>query len=61
MPGFKFSVFSYLMSLLHPRKVIADPSRLAKYGFARVLPATDMFGVLPGNDYIIFADDIAKT
>ena len=58
VPGFKFSVFSYLMSLLHPR-VIAD-LELSKYGY-KVLPATDMFGVLPGNDYIIFADDIAKT
>ena len=58
VPGFKFSVFSYLMSLLHPR-VIAD-LELAKYGY-KVLPATDMFGVLPGDDYIIFADDIAKT
>ena len=58
VPGFKFSVFSYLMSLLHP-KVIAD-LELAKYGY-QVLPATDMFGLLPRNDYIIFADDIAKT
>src|ERR1700752_4158561 len=58
VPGFKFSVFSYLMSLLHPR-VIAD-LELAKYGY-KVLPATDMFGVLPDNDYIIFADDIGKT
>ena len=58
VPGFKFSVFSYLMSLLHPR-VIAD-LELARYGY-KVLPATDMFGVLPGDDYIIFADDISKT
>jgi phytoene dehydrogenase-like protein len=58
VPGFKFSVFSYLMSLLHPR-VIADLG-LAKYGYA-VLPATDMFGPLPGKDYIVFADDVAKT
>jgi phytoene dehydrogenase-like protein len=58
VPGFKFSVFSYLMSLLHPR-VIAD-LELAKYGYA-VLPATDMFGPLPGKDYIVFADDVAKT
>ena len=58
VPGFKFSVFSYLMSLLHPR-VIAD-LELAKFGY-KVLPATDMFGPLPGNDYIIFADDVAKT
>ena len=58
VPGFKFSVFSYLMSLLHPR-VIAD-LELAKYGY-EVLPATDMFGPLPGKDYIVFADDVAKT
>jgi phytoene dehydrogenase-like protein len=58
VPGFKFSVFSYLMSLLHPR-VIAD-LELAKYGY-EVLPATDMFGPLPGGDYIVFADDVAKT
>ena len=58
LPGFKFSVFSYLMSLLHPR-VIAD-LELAKYGY-KVLPATDMFAPLPGDDHVIFADDIAKT
>lgn len=58
VPGFKFSVFSYLMSLLHPR-VIAD-LELARYGY-KVLPATDMFGPLPGKDYIVFADDVAKT
>jgi len=58
VPGFKFSVFSYLMSLLHPR-VIAD-LELAKYGY-KVLPATDMFAPLPGDDHIVFADDIAKT
>jgi phytoene dehydrogenase-like protein len=58
VPGFKFSVFSYLMSLLHP-KVIAD-LELAKYGY-RVLPATDMFGPLPGKNYIVFADNVART
>ncbi|SDR61703.1 Phytoene dehydrogenase-related protein [Rhizobiales bacterium GAS191] len=58
VPGFKFSVFSYLMSLLHP-KVIAE-LELAKYGY-EVLPATDMFGPLQGKDYIVFADDVAKT
>ena len=54
MPGFTFSVFSYLMSLLHP-KVIAD-LELRRYGF-EVLPASDMFGPLPGGDYIVFSDD----
>lgn len=58
VPGFKFSVFSYLMSLLHP-KVIHD-LELSKYGY-EVLPASDMFGPLPGNDYIVFSDDVAKT
>src|SRR5882672_175970 len=58
VPGFKFSVFSYLMSLLHP-KVIAD-LELAKYGY-RVLPATDMFSSLPGGDHIVFSDAMAKT
>lgn len=58
VPGFKFSVFSYLMSLLHP-KVIAD-LELKKHGF-EVLPATDMFGPLEGGDYIVFADNVAKT
>lgn len=58
VPGFKFSVFSYLMSLLHP-KVIAE-LELARYGY-QVLPATDMFAPLPDNDYLVFADDIGKT
>ncbi|SEE77889.1 Phytoene dehydrogenase-related protein [Rhizobiales bacterium GAS191] len=58
VPGFKFSVFSYLMSLLHP-KVIAE-LELAKYGF-KVLPASDMFSPLPGGDYMVFSDSIAKT
>ncbi|HVW69771.1 MAG TPA: NAD(P)/FAD-dependent oxidoreductase [Steroidobacteraceae bacterium] len=58
VPGFKFSVFSYLMSLLHP-KVIAE-LELARYGY-QVLPSTDMFAPLPGSDYLVFADDIAKT
>lgn len=58
VPGFKFSVFSYLMSLLHP-KVIAD-LELRRHGF-EVLPASDMFAPLPGNDYIVFSDDMART
>lgn len=58
VPGFTFSTFSYLMSLLHP-KVIAD-LELRRHGF-EVLPASDMFGPLPGGDHIIFSDDMAKT
>jgi phytoene dehydrogenase-like protein len=58
VPGFKFSVFSYLMSLLH-LKVIADLD-LRRFGF-EVLPASDMFGPQPDGDAIIFSDDMAKT
>jgi phytoene dehydrogenase-like protein len=58
IPGYKFTVFSYLMSLLHPQ-VIAD-FELKSHGF-EVLPATDMFGPIPGGNHIVFSDSIAKT
>jgi phytoene dehydrogenase-like protein len=58
IPGFRFSVFSYLMSLLHP-KVIAE-LELARFGY-QVLPCTDMFGPLPDNGYIVFSDDVPRT
>jgi phytoene dehydrogenase-like protein len=58
IPGFTFSVFSYLMSWLHP-KVIAD-LELRRHGF-EVLPASEMFGPLAGGDHILFSDAIAKT
>lgn len=57
-PGYKFSVFSYLMSLLHP-KVIRE-LELTRYGY-QVLPASDMFGPLQGGDHIIFSDDVARS
>jgi phytoene dehydrogenase-like protein len=57
-PGFRGSIFSYVMSLLHPR-VIAD-LELRKFGL-EVLPANDLFCPLPGDDYIIFSDDVKKT
>ncbi|HUN45622.1 MAG TPA: NAD(P)/FAD-dependent oxidoreductase [Stellaceae bacterium] len=57
-PGFRTSVFSYVMSLLHPR-VIAD-LELHKFGL-QVLPANDLFCPLYGDDYIIFSDDVKKT
>ena len=57
VPGFRFSVFSYLMSLLHP-KVIASSS-CSGIGF-EVLPATDMFCPLEDGDYIVFSDDVAQ-
>lgn len=58
VPGFMFSVFSYLMSWLHP-KVIAD-LELRRYGF-EVLPASDMFGPQADGRHIIFSDDMART
>ena len=58
IPGFTFSVFSYLMSWLHP-KVIAD-LELRKHGF-EVLPASDMFGPQPDGNHILFSDQMART
>src|SRR5215470_19022125 len=58
VPGFKFSVFSYMMSLLHP-KVIRE-LELRKFGL-EVLPTTDLFCPLGRDDYIIFSGDHQKT
>src|SRR5579871_2127636 len=57
-PGFRASIFSYVMSLLHPR-VIAD-LELRKFGL-EVLPANDLFCPLYDGDYIVFSDDPKKT
>src|SRR5258708_36945132 len=54
-PGFRASIFSYVMSLLHPR-VIAG-LELRKFGL-EVLPATDPFCPLYGGEYILFCDDL---
>ena len=56
--GFTFSVFSYVMSLLHP-KVIRD-LELRNFGL-QVLPATDLFCPLHDDDYIIYSDDVRRT
>jgi phytoene dehydrogenase-like protein len=58
VPGFTFSVFSYVMSLLHPR-VMRD-LELREHGLM-VLPATDLFCPLDDSDYIIFSGDKQKT
>src|SRR5918992_5656341 len=58
VPGFTFSVFSYVMSLLHP-KVIAD-LELEKFGL-EVLPANDLFCPIYDDDYIILSDDVRRT
>ena len=57
-PGFRASIFSYLMSLLHPR-IIRD-FELKKHGL-EVLPCSDMVSPLDGDDYIAFSDNMAKT
>lgn len=57
-PGFRASIFSYLMSLLHPR-IIRD-FELAKHGL-QVLPCSDMVSPVGGDDYIVFSDNMAKT
>src|SRR5207302_11356531 len=57
-PGFRGSIFSYVMSLLHPR-IIAD-LELRRFGL-EVLPANELFCPLYGDDYIIFSDDMTKT
>jgi len=57
-PGFRASIFSYVMSLLHPR-VIAE-LELRKFGL-EVLPANDLFCPLYDGDYIVFSEDMKKT
>ena len=57
-PGFRASTFSYLMSLLHPK--IIDQLHLRDHGLT-ILPCSDMFSPLEGDDYIVYSDDIART
>ncbi len=57
-PGFRASIFSYLMSLLHPR-IIAEFD-LKRHGL-EVLPCSDMISPLVDDDYILFSGDIGKT
>ena len=57
-PGFRASIFSYLMSLLHPR--IIREFDLPRHGL-EVLPCSDMVSPLAGDDYILFSESIEKT
>lgn len=57
-PGFRASIFSYLMSLLHPR--IIRELELKRHGL-EVLPCSDMVSPLGGEDYILFSDNVAKS
>ena len=58
VPGFTFSIFSYVMSLLHP-KMIRELA-LRDFGL-EVLPATDLFCPLYEDDHVIFSADMART
>jgi phytoene dehydrogenase-like protein len=57
-PGFRASIFSYLMSILHPR-IIAE-LELKRHGL-EVMPCSDMLSPLDGGDYIVFSDNVART
>lgn len=57
-PGFKFTVFSYVVSLLRP-EVIRD-LELPKHGL-EILPLPSTFTPLPNGDHIAFWDDHDKT
>lgn len=58
VPGFRWSVASYVMSLLSPR--VINDLELRKFGLV-VLPANDLFVPLEDGDYIVFHDDVKKT
>lgn len=57
-PGFRASIFSYLMSILHPR--IQADLELKRHGL-EVMPCSDMLSPLDDGDYIVFSDDVART
>ena len=57
-PGFRASIFSYVMSILHPR-IIAD-LELRRFGL-EVLPANDLFCPLWNDDHLIFSADVKTT
>lgn len=57
-PGFRASIFSYLMSLLHPR--IIREFDLRRHGL-EVLPCSDMVSPVGDDDYILFSESVAKT
>ena len=57
-PGFRASIFSYLMSLLHPR-IIAE-LELKKHGL-EIMPCSDMLSPLDDDDYIVFSANVGRT
>ena len=57
-PGFKFTVCSYVVSLLRPE--IIEELDLPRYGF-HLLPLDGTFTPLPDGDYLFRSHDSAKT
>ncbi|SFV32822.1 phytoene desaturase family protein [Hyphomicrobium facile] len=57
-PGFRASIFSYLMSMLHPR--IQAELELKRHGL-EVMPCSDMLSPLDDGNYIIFSDNVKRT
>ncbi len=57
-PGFRASIFSYLMSLLHPR--IQAELELKQHGL-EVMPCSDMLSPLDAGNYIVFSDNVKRT
>jgi phytoene dehydrogenase-like protein len=57
-PGFRASIFSYLMSLLHPR--IQQDLELRRHGL-EIMPCSDMLSPLDDGNYIVFSDKLERT
>ncbi|WP_027132928.1 phytoene desaturase family protein [Geminicoccus roseus] len=57
-PGFRASIFSYLMSILHPR--IQADLELKRHGL-EIMPCSDMLAPLDDGDYIVFSDQVKRT
>ena len=57
-PGFRASIFSYVMSILHPR--IQQDLDLKRHGL-EVRPCSDMVSPLDGGDYLLLADSVQRT
>ena len=58
VPGFTFSTFSYVMSLLHP-KIIRE-LELPRFGL-EVLPASDLFCPVDEREFVVLSDDVKRT
>lgn len=57
-PGYRASIFSYLMRILHPR--IQRDLDLARHGL-RVLPCSELVSPVSREDYIQLSGEVART